>query len=44
MLREKLDGMADAFETGAMPQIHVSVGALAASIPPARELERVSGD
>jgi predicted nucleotide-binding protein (sugar kinase/HSP70/actin superfamily) len=44
MLREKLDGMADAFETGAMPQIHVSVGALAASNPPARELERVSGD
>jgi hypothetical protein len=27
-----------------MPQIHVSVGALAASNPPARELERVSGD
>jgi hypothetical protein len=44
MLREKLEGMADAFETGAMPQIHVSVGALAASNPPARELERVSGD
>jgi len=44
MLREKLDGMADAFETGAMPQIHVSVGALAASNPPARALERVSGD
>jgi len=44
MLREKLDGMTDAFETGAMPQIHVSVGALAASNPAARELERVSGD
>jgi len=44
MLREKLEGMADAFETGAMPQIHVSVGALAASNPPVRELERVSGD
>jgi predicted CoA-substrate-specific enzyme activase len=44
MLREKLDGMVDAFETGAMPQIHVSVGALAASNPPVRELERVSGD
>jgi hypothetical protein len=44
MLREKLDGMTDAFETGAMPQIHVSVGTLAASNPAARELERVSGD
>ena len=46
MLREKLDAhdVRDAFETGAMPQIHVSVGALAASSPAARELERVSGD
>ena len=44
MLREKLDAMAAAFETGAMPQIHVSVGALAASNRPVRELERVSGD
>ena len=34
-----LEGMADASETGAMPLIHVSVGALAASNP-ARELER----
>src|SRR5262249_25788533 len=39
-LREKLDGMSDAFESGAMPQIHVSLGALQDSRPPAR----VSGD
>ena len=41
LMREKLEKMGDAFETGAMPQIHVSVGALAASAPPAA---RVSGD
>jgi len=40
MLREKLDGMSDAFETGAMLRIHVSLGALQQSRPPAR----VSGD
>jgi len=35
----------ESFETGAMPTIHVSVGALAASKPaPAREYETVSGD
>jgi activator of 2-hydroxyglutaryl-CoA dehydratase/predicted nucleotide-binding protein (sugar kinase/HSP70/actin superfamily) len=44
MLRERLEAMAEAFATGAMPQIHVSVGALEASNPPVRELERVSGD
>src|SRR4051794_36444508 len=33
MLREKLDGMSDAFESGSMPQIHVTIGALAASRP-----------
>jgi len=44
MLREKLDSIADAFETGSMPQIHVSIGALAASRPAAREYEAVSGD
>ena len=32
-LREKLDSMAGAFETGSMPRIHVSVAALAASRP-----------
>ena len=45
MLREKLDSLSGAFETGAMPQIHVSIGALAASRPaPAREYEPVQGD
>ncbi|MGD0500416.1 MAG: BadF/BadG/BcrA/BcrD ATPase family protein [Bryobacteraceae bacterium] len=43
-LREKLDSMNDAFETGAMPRIHVTVAALAASNPAAREYETVSGD
>ncbi len=33
MLREKLDSLAGAFEGGAMPQIHVSVGQLVASGP-----------
>jgi len=32
------------FETGSMPQIHVSLGALQASKPAAREYESVSGD
>jgi predicted nucleotide-binding protein (sugar kinase/HSP70/actin superfamily) len=44
MLRDKLDSMSDAFETGAMPQIHVSLGALQASNPAARQLEGVQGD
>jgi predicted CoA-substrate-specific enzyme activase len=43
MLRDKLDSLADAFESGAMPQIHVSVGQLAASRP-AERYEAVSGD
>jgi predicted nucleotide-binding protein (sugar kinase/HSP70/actin superfamily) len=43
MLREKLDSMSDAFETGSLPQIHVSLGALQASNP-ARQLEGVQGD
>jgi hypothetical protein len=35
----------ESFETGSMPTIHVSLGALAASKPaPAREYETVSGD
>ena len=35
----------DSFDTGAMPTIHVSLGALAASKPaPVREYETVSGD
>jgi hypothetical protein len=42
MMREKLDKMGDAFETGAMPQIHVTIGALAASRP--QPTARVSGD
>jgi predicted nucleotide-binding protein (sugar kinase/HSP70/actin superfamily) len=36
--------VAESFQTGAMPQIHVSLGTLAASRPPAREFESVSGD
>jgi predicted CoA-substrate-specific enzyme activase len=43
-LREKLDSMAGAFETGSMPRIHVSVAALAASKPTEPEYETVSGD
>jgi hypothetical protein len=42
MLREKLEGLSDVFETGAMPQIHVSLGALAATA--AERYETVSGD
>jgi predicted CoA-substrate-specific enzyme activase len=41
LMRERLEKLDDAFETGAMPQIHVSVAALAASAPPTA---RVSGD
>ena len=47
MLREKLDKLSDAFETGAMPQIHVTIGQLAASKPaePVEQpYETVSGD
>jgi len=46
MLREKLDGhlVRESFETGSMPQIHVSIGALAASRPAAPEYETVQGD
>ena len=47
MLREKLEDSAlvrNSFETGSMPQIHVSIGALAASRPAAPEYETVSGD
>ena len=43
LMREKLEKLGDAFETGAMPQIHVSIGALAASAPPPPGA-RVSGD
>jgi predicted nucleotide-binding protein (sugar kinase/HSP70/actin superfamily) len=42
LMRERLEKLGDAFETGAMPQIHVSIGALAASAPP--PAARVSGD
>ena len=42
--RDKLDSLSGAFETGAMPQIHVSLGALQASKPASREYEAVSGD
>jgi len=39
------DKVRESFETGAMPTIHVTLGALAASRPaPAREYEAVSGD
>ena len=34
----------ESFETGSMPQIHVSLGALQASRPAAEEYETVSGD
>ncbi|MGA2147845.1 MAG: BadF/BadG/BcrA/BcrD ATPase family protein [Bryobacteraceae bacterium] len=51
MLREKLDGMAEAFETGSMPRIHVTLGSLAESAAlaasrqtAAEQYERVSGD
>ena len=46
MLRERLDSLSGAFESGAMPQIHVSVGQLAASRPAVedREFEGVAGD
>jgi hypothetical protein len=44
MLRDKLDSLSGAFETGAMPQIHVSIGSLAASNPAARQYEAVQGD
>ncbi|MBV9504071.1 MAG: CoA activase, partial [Acidobacteriia bacterium] len=43
MLREKLDSLSEAFETGSMPQIHVSLGQLAAS-KPSEQYETVSGD
>ena len=47
MLRERLDQsdndmVRESFETGSMPQIHVSLGALQASKAPV--YERVSGD
>jgi len=44
MLREKLDSISSAFESGSLPQIHVSLGALQASRPAAREYEAVQGD
>jgi hypothetical protein len=48
LAREKLHDQGkvqDSFDTGAMPTIHVSLGALAASKPAGvREYETVSGD
>ena len=47
MLRDKLDKLSASFETGAMPQIHVTIGQLAASKPaePVEQpYETVSGD
>src|SRR6185369_716167 len=43
MMRDKMDDarVQESFDNGSMPQIHVSIGALAASNPPAA---RVSGD
>ena len=43
MLRDKMDDsrVQESFEHGSMPQIHVTIGALAASNPPGA---RVSGD
>ena len=40
MMREKLEKLGGSFDTGAMPQIHVTLGALQASRPETR----VSGD
>ncbi|SPE37628.1 hypothetical protein SBA6_730028 [Candidatus Sulfopaludibacter sp. SbA6] len=47
MLREKLGAnhlVRESFETCAMPQIRVSIGALQASRPAAAEYETVQGD
>jgi predicted CoA-substrate-specific enzyme activase len=47
MMREKLEAnqlVQDSFATGAMPQIHVTLGALQSSRPAERELESVQGD
>jgi len=47
MLRERLESndlVRESFETGSMPQIHVSLGALEASRPAAQEFESVQGD
>jgi xylose isomerase len=44
LMREKMDNaqVQESFETGSMPQIHVSIGALQSSMPPPGA--RVSGD
>jgi hypothetical protein len=39
-MREKLESLSGSFDTGAMPQIHVTLGALQGSMPETR----VSGD
>jgi hypothetical protein len=46
MLRDSSGGalVAESFQNGSMPQIHVSLGALQASRPAAQEYETVSGD
>ncbi|HEY1240038.1 MAG TPA: BadF/BadG/BcrA/BcrD ATPase family protein [Bryobacteraceae bacterium] len=46
MLRDKLDKLSASFESGAMPQIHVTIGQLAASkpAPVPEQFETVSGD
>jgi hypothetical protein len=47
MLRDKLDKLSASFESGAMPQIHVTIGQLAASKPAVaveQPYETVSGD
>ena len=43
-MREKMEDsrVQESFDTGAMPTIHVSIGALQGSMPPPRA--RVSGD
>ena len=46
MLREKLESnelVQNSFDSGSMPQIHVSIGAIAAA-KPAPRYDRVSGD
>ena len=47
LLREKLGAnnlVRESFETGSMPRIHVSIGALQASKPAPREYETVQED
>ena len=47
VLREKLEDSSlvrESFQTGSMPQIHVTIGALEATRPAAPQYETMSGD